>query len=322
MGLIKELIMNDLNQFKKNLEKKLKDRQLANATFNFYNRTVEEMAMVIFFKNVSEESASNSDLVYKHSFLFSNHTFMEHYFDELKNKVIELEFFTCFKEALTSHIDKIIEEHELNEEEIEKIKDAKFELFDVFNKRQEVLKKEYTFLKMKKNKPLIWFIEMCMCAFFIFSAALSIDNGSFPFFLSLSSLLAIHFSLTKATGQQFENVKFRRRLNQIFPSKLQKGINAVSILYLSALSLGMISLFFVLASFFVNQGDSFVLTEYPSLSLIVLFLLQLLTTIWFFFDGVYEKRYFLFKRFELKHTFEEKETFLEYVRPSKKIEKI
>lgn len=316
--------MNDLTQFKRGLEKKLKDRQLAEATFNFYNRTVEEIAMIIFMKHVSEETAEKSNLVYKHSFLFSNHTYFEHYYEELENKVIELEFFTCFKTSLNEHIDKILEVEEISEEERDSIYQKKAELFALFDRRQEVLKKEYTFLKMKKNKPLTFFVEICLCAFFVFSAALIIHKEHFAFFISLVSLLAFHFSIVKATGQHFEKVKFRRRMNQIFPSKIQKGINALSILYLVGLAIAVISSFAVLVSFFSysQQEQSLLLQDYPIGFIILISILQLVSSLWFFYDGVYEKRYFLFKRFELKHSFEDKETFLEYVRPSKNIEKL
>lgn len=311
--------MNDLSLFKKKLERKLKDRELAEATFNFYNRTTEEIAMMIFFKNVSEETSKESELIYKHSFLYSNHTYMEHYYNEIEKKVIELSFFTCFKYALTKHLDDITKDHQLSDEELKNIEDKKESLFSLFDKRNDVLKKEYTFLKMKKNRCANTFVEICMLAFFLLSGSVAIENGTFPFFISLATLIAVHLTITKATGQHFEKIKFRKRLMQIFPSKIQRGINAISILYLIGLAISVLTSFLVLFSFFYGQSQGYVLVDYPITYMLIISILQALTSVWFFFDGVFEKRYFLFKRFELKHTFEEKETFLEFVRPSKKI---
>lgn len=284
--------MNKIESYENKLMKKIKNKDFALDMMNVYEKKIEEMIVVIALKNKKIETIKENKELFKYSFLLSKECYIDYFHSNIRKKIKEVAGVDCFKEIVEKKIKK------LNLENDECMKKEKNRIFIIFDEENLLKNKKRYYLQMKRGFLFSKSMELASIMFAALCMSLVYSLGVNEYLLSLTILLSLTFTFVHASGEYFEKIRFRYKLEMTNPNKIKKGLNFMSFCYFILFSSLTIILFTFSYLALVKEVENVIGLQNEILRNGITLILFSMSVYWHFRSAVYQKRYFMFQKFE------------------------
>lgn len=303
-----------VDYYKDKLENLLKNKEVSDSLFNYYEEKATELLSYLFFTYFKDEKIVER-MYLKYKYVKEQKdipTYYKNALDEIM-RVVDLDSFCCLIEheyiKQVEKLEKELPKEHMYEKEFFLLNKEVRILIRKLKKERDFRNNERIYLKENMNNLTnkILFLGntlfYLLCLFFMYEIGLTVET------LSLSILIFISFNLFHSLGKYFEKIRFKKIIGKIIKQKIWfKGIRFISFVYFSLFTIFSIGCSIVTMGGMHKHIGQVLKNDNEIYGVLVLSTLFSLSMIRYFRQGVYESRYALYQK--IKNMISKKELYL------------